>query len=226
MAKLPPQNQEAEQSVLGSMLLDKEAVINVAGWLLPDHFYEPRHSIIYKAIVSLFEEGQPIDVLTLTNKLKSEKNLDKVGGRTYLADLVSGVPTASHAEEYGEIVKDNAVRRGLISSAAKISDLSFDEALPLKDVVDQSEKLLFDVAQTGVKTNFVHIKDLLKDAYERAERAEKEGTFSGIPSGFRDLDSIIGGFQKSDLVIIAARPSVGKSSFVLDIMRSAGIVEK
>jgi len=226
MSRVPPQNQEAEQSVLGSMLLDKEAVINVAGWLLPEHFYEPRHSIIYKAIVSLFEEGQPIDVLTLTNKLKTEKNLDKVGGRTYLSDLVSGVPTASHAEEYGEIVKDNAVRRGLINSAAKISDLSFDESLPLKDVVDQSEKLLFDVAQTGVKTNFVHIKDLLKDAYERAEKAEKEGSFSGIPSGFRDLDSIIGGFNPSDLVIIAARPSVGKTAFVLDIVRHVGIVEK
>jgi len=136
------------------------------------------------------------------------------------------VPTSAHVEEYGEIVKDNSVRRGLITSASEITELSFDESIPLKEVVDKSEKLIFNVAQTGVKTNFVHIKDLLKDAYERAERAEREGTYLGIPSGFRDLDNVIGGFQPSDLIILAARPSVGKTAFALSLLKSVAVQNK
>jgi replicative DNA helicase len=226
MAKTPPQNSEAEQSVLGAMLLDKEAVVNVAGWLLGEHFYEDRHRIIYENVVELFEEGMPIDIVTLSDKLKGKKVLARVGGRAYLTELVSMVPTSAHAEEYGEIVRQNATRRGLISSAAAITELSFDESKDLKEVVDESEKLLFGVAQTGVKTNFVHIKDLLKDAYERAARADRDETYLGISSGFRDLDNLIGGFQKSDLIIIAARPSVGKSSLAFDMVRHAALVEK
>lgn len=226
MVKLPPQSTEAEQSVLGAMLLDKDAVINVAGWLLPDHFYEQRHALIYENIIELFEQGLPIDIVTLSDKLKGKNVLKKVGGRAYLTDLVSMVPTAAHASEYGEIVRNNAVRRGLIQSSAEITNLAFDESLELQDVVDKSEKLLFDVAQVGVKTNFVHIKDLLKEAYERAERAEREETYIGISSGFRDLDAILGGFQKSDLIIVAARPSVGKSSFAFDVVRNVALSEK
>ncbi|HRI05410.1 MAG TPA: replicative DNA helicase [Candidatus Dojkabacteria bacterium] len=224
--KIPPQNLEAEQSVLGAMLLDKEAVINVAGWMKAEHFYDQRHAIIFQNIVELFEEGLPIDIVTLTNKLKTKKELSKIGGRTYLTDLVNMVPTSAHVEEYGEIVKDNSVRRGLITSASEITELSFDESIPLKEVVDKSEKLIFNVAQTGVKTNFVHIKDLLKDAYERAERAEREGTYLGIPSGFRDLDNVIGGFQPSDLIILAARPSVGKTAFALSLLKSVAVQNK
>lgn len=226
MAKLPPQNGEAEQSVIGAMLLDKEAVINVAGWLHPSHFYEDRHKTIYENIVELFEEGLPIDIVTLSDKLKGKKVLDRIGGRAYLTSLVSMVPTSAHAQDYGEIVRENAVRRGLITSAAQITELSFDESQNLKDVVDQSEKLLFDVAQVGVKTNFVHIKELLKDAYERAERAGRDESYMGISSGFKDLDNLLGGFQKSDLVIVAARPSVGKTSFALDLLRSAALQDK
>ncbi len=226
MAKVPPQNGEAEQSVLGAMLLDKEAVINVAGWLHADHFYEDRHRLIYENIIELFEEGLPIDIVTLSDKLKGKKVLAKVGGRTYLTDLVSMVPTSAHAQDYGEIVRENAVRRGLITSAAQITELSFDESQGLQDVVDKSEKLLFDVAQVGVKTNFVHIKELLKDAYERAERAGRDESYMGVSSGFKDLDNLIGGFQKSDLVIVAARPSVGKTSFALDLLRNAALKEK
>lgn len=222
--KLPPQNVEAEQSVIGAMLLDKEAVINVAGWLKAEFFYEDKHSIIYSNIVELFEEGLPIDIVTLTNKLKGKKQLSKIGGRAYLTELVNAVPTSAHVEEYGEIVKENFVRRGLITSASQITELGFDEGMPLKEVIDESEKLVFSVAQTGVKTNFVHIKDLLKDAYERAERAE--GTPLGIPSGFKDLDNLIGGFQKSDMIIVAARPSVGKSSFALSLLKHAAVLNK
>lgn len=226
MAKLPPQNIEAEQSVIGAMLLDKEAVINVAGWLLPEHFYEQRHTIIYENILELFEQGMPIDLVTLSDRMKKKEVLVKVGGRAYLTDLVGMVPTSAHATEYGDIVRSSAVRRGLIQSAAVITELAFGESEDLRVVIDKSEKLIFDVAQVGVKTNFVHIKDLLKEAYERAERAEHEEGPQGILTGFRDIDAVLGGMQKSDLIILAARPSVGKSSFAFDIARYAALFEK
>lgn len=226
MEKLPPQNVEAERSVLGSMLMDKNAIINVSGWLLPEHFYDERHSKIYGVIVDLFQDGVPVDLVTIADKLSKKNILKKIGGRTYLTELIDSVPTAAHAEEYGELVKEAATRRGLISSASEITLLCFDENLPITDVVDRSENLLFNVAQSGVKTNFIHIKELLKDAYERAERADNEEAYLGISTGFKDLDDLLGGFQKSDLIILAARPSVGKTSLALDMLRHAALVEK
>jgi replicative DNA helicase len=226
MERIPPQNLEAEKSVLGSMLLDKDAVINVAGLLRPEFFYDERHGEIYTSILELFEEGLPIDLVTISDRLKSKKSLKRIGGRAYLTDLVSFVPTSAHAEEYSKIVKANALRRRMISSAAKITEFSFDEELDVNEVVDKSEQLLFSVAQEGVQTDFIHIKDLLKDAYERAERADEGESTSGISTGFRELDHLLGGFQKSDLVILAARPSVGKTSLSLDFLRHAAVVEK
>lgn len=226
MEKLPPQNMEAEKSVIGSMLMDKDAIVNVSGWLLPQHFYDERNAKIYKVIVDLFLDNIPVDLVTVADKLSKEKVLKKVGGRTYLTELINTVPTASHAEEYGELVKEAATRRGLISSASEITSLSFDESIPVTEVVDKSENLLFNVAQSGVKTNFLHIKELLKEAYERAERADKDEAYLGISTGFRDLDNLLGGFQKSDLIILAARPSVGKTSLALDMLRHAALVEK
>ncbi len=226
MEKLPPQNVEAERSVIGSMLMDKNAIVNVSGWLLSEHFYDDRNAKIYKVIVDLFLDNIPVDLVTVADKLNKEKVLKKVGGRTYLTDLINSVPTASHAEEYAELVKEAATRRGLISSASEITSLSFDENIPVTEVVDKSENLLFNVAQAGVKTNFLHIKELLKEAYERAERADKDEAYLGISTGFRDLDNLLGGFQKSDLIILAARPSVGKTSLALDMLRHAALVEK
>ncbi len=226
MEKLPPQNLEAERSVIGSMLMNKNAIINVSGWLLPEHFYDDRYSKIYEVIVDLFQDGIPVDLVTVADKLSKKKILKKVGGRKALTDLTDSVPTASHAEEYGGLVKEAATRRGLISSAIEITRLCYDENLPVADVVDKSENLLFNVAQAGVKTNFIHIKELLKDAYERAERADKDEAYLGVSTGFRDLDSLLGGFQKSDLIILAARPSVGKTSLALDMLRHAALVEK
>jgi len=224
--KVPPQNIEAEQSLIGSMLIDKDAVISVSGWLLPEHFYEERNGIIYANILELFNEALPIDLITLSDVLKKKKQLTKIGGRTYLADLVAMVPTSAHAEEYGGIVKESATRRGLISASRDITELAFNEAIKIDRVMDESEKKIFDVAQSGIKSNFVHIKDLLKEAFERAERADNDEAYLGISTGFKDLDELLGGFQKSDLVIIAARPSVGKTSLALDMMRHAAMVEK
>jgi replicative DNA helicase len=226
MDKVPPQNTDAERSLLGSMLLDKDAVVNVSGWLKPHHFYDGRHAKIYENIVHLFENGLPIDVVTISDRLKKEKELKKIGGRAYLAELASSVPTAAHAEEYANIVKESATRRGLISCASKMTEMSYDEEKELHEVVDQSEKLLYDIAQEGVKANFVHIKELLKDAYERAAQAQDADELRGISTGFKELDSLLGGYQKSDLIILAARPSVGKTALALDMMRHAAIHEK
>lgn len=224
--RIPPQNIEAEQSVLGSMLLDKNAVIDVAEFLSAEHFYDQRHGEIYAAIMELFEEGSPIDLVTVSDKLKNSKSLRKVGGRTYLTDLVSMVPTAAHAEEYGMIVKNNSLRRSLISAASEITMISYDDTVEVKDVVDKSEQMLFGIAQAGVRSKFSSIKDLLKNAFDRAELASKGETALGISSGLRDLDALLGGFQKSDLVILAARPSVGKTALALDFMRFAAVTEK
>ncbi len=226
MDRIPPQNIEAEKSVLGSILLDKDALIEVSGWLLPEHFYDDRHSAIYQNILELFEGGLPIDLVTVSDKLKKKKILSKLGGRAYLTELASFVPTAAHAAEYANIVKETATRRGLISSSSEITKLAFDETVALPEVVDRSETLLFNVAQAGIKSNFIHIKDLLKDAYERAAHAKESDDYSGISTGFKELDILLGGFQKSDLVVLAARPSVGKTSLALDMMRHAALMEK
>lgn len=226
MERVPPQNIEAEKSVLGSVLLDKDALISVSGWLQPGHFYDDRHAVIYQNILELFEHGLPIDLVTVSDRLKKKKQLTKVGGRAYLTELASFVPTSAHAEEYGNIVKENATRRGLMASASEITTLSMDESMNITEVVDRSETLLFNVAQEGVRSNFVHVKELLKDAYERAAHAKGTDDYAGISTGFRDLDVLLGGFQKSDLVILAARPSVGKTSLALDMMRHAALIEK
>ncbi|KKP65172.1 MAG: Replicative DNA helicase [candidate division WS6 bacterium GW2011_GWE1_34_7] len=226
MERVPPQNLEAEQSVLGSILLDKDALIEVSGWLQPLHFYDERHSTIYENILELFESGLPIDLVTVSDKLKKKKVLSRIGGRAYLTELASFVPTSAHAVEYANIVKETATRRGLISSASEITKLSYNEEIDLPRIIDKSESLIFDVAQSGIKSNFVHIKDLLKDAYERAAHAKESDDYAGISTGFRELDVLLGGFQKSDLIILAARPSVGKTSLALDMMRHATLLEK
>lgn len=225
MDKVPPQNTEVEQSLLGCMLTDKDAIIAVSGWLLPEHFYDDRHVQIYSNILDLFNEGLPVDLITLADILKKQKKLSKVGGRAYLADLTTMVATSANAEEYGQIIKESATRRGLISAARIITEMAYKESVGIDEVIDRSERQVFDVAQSGTRANFVHIKDLLKDAYERAERADKDEAYLGISTGFKDLDELLGGFQKSDLVILAARPSVGKTALALDMMRHAALVE-
>ncbi|HEQ65450.1 MAG TPA: replicative DNA helicase [bacterium] len=224
--RIPPQSIDAEKSVLGAMLLDRDAVIAVAEFLKPEHFYNEKHGIIFRAILDLFEEGLPVDIVTLSDKLKKEKNLKKIGGRVYLTDLLSLVPTSAHAEEYGTIVRNNSLRRSLISVSAEITERSFDESKSVQEVVDYSEQMLFGIAQEGLRAKFIHVKDLLKEAYERAENADKDRAGLGILSGLKGLDELLGGFHNSDLIILAARPSTGKTSLALDFIRFASIVEK
>ncbi len=223
--RLPPQNIEVEKSLLGCMLMDKDAIITVSAWLLPEHFYDQKHITIYSAILDLFNNALPVDLITVVDKLKKQKKLSSAGGTAYVADLVTTVATTAHSEEYGEIIKESAIRRGLISAAGNITEIAFNEDTPIDEVIDKSERQVFDVAQTGTKVNFIHIKDLLKEAYERAERADNDEPL-GVSTGFKDLDDLLGGFQKSDLIILAARPSVGKTALAIDMMRHAALVDK
>ncbi len=225
--KLPPQSMEAEKAVLGAILLDEEAIIKIVDFLKPQHFYNPKHSIIYENIVELFEQRDSIDVLTLTNRLKKNKQLKKIGGVSYISELVSSVPSAYHIEEYAKIVKEKSVRRGLISVSSFLNEIAFDEGETLDKLMDSAEQKLFEVTEESIDRDFVHISKLLEKAYERAEEADKHSDkVTGIKSGYKLLDSILGGFQGSDLIILAARPSVGKTALALDIARHIATREK
>lgn len=225
--KLPPQNKDAERAVLGALLLDEEAIVRVADFLKPQYFYNPKHSIIYENIVDLFEQRSAIDVLTLIDRLKKKKQLKKIGGVTYISDLVSSVPSASHIEEYAHIVKEKSVRRRLISVAASLNEIAFDEKEKLDKLLDTAEQKLFEVTEESVEKDFTHVSKLLEEAYERAEDADKNrDKVRGIKTGYKLLDAVLGGFQKSDLIILAARPSVGKTALALDMARYVATQEK
>lgn len=216
--KIPPQNLEAEQSVLGSVLLDKDAIIKVADIVSPEDFYRDDHAKIFSAILKLFEKRKPIDLITLTDELAKDKTLKDVGGATYLATLVNSVPMAAHVVTYANLVHQKATLRRLISAASDIAELGFQEAMDIEAVLDKAESTLFSVSQKYIKNYFTPIKDVLEESFERIDKLHKEkGTLRGVPTGFRDLDNILAGLQRSDLIILAARPSIGKSSLALNI---------
>lgn len=225
--KIPPQNIEAEQSVLGSILLDKDAVLKVADILTAEDFYRADHAEIYSCILKLFEKRKPIDLVTLTDELEKDKKLKEVGGATYLATLVNSVPTAAHVATYANLVHQTATLRRLISAASQIAELGFQEQMDIETVLDKAESVIFSVSQKYVKTYFTPIQAILEESFERIDKLHKEkGTLRGVPTGFRDLDNILAGLQKSDLIILAARPSIGKSSLALNIVDHAACEEK
>lgn len=225
--KLPPQNVEAEQSVLGSLLLDKDAIIKIADSLKPDDFYRDDHRQIYLAMLKLFEKRMPIDVVTLSDELEAMKQFEAVGGATYLTTLVNSVPTATNVSHYSEIVQQKATLRRLIGAASKITALGYDEEAEVTSVLDQAEQSLFSVSQQTQRQHFIPIKDILSDTFERIDELHKnKGVLRGVPTGFRDLDNLLSGFQDSDLIIIAARPSMGKTAIVTNIAIHVAIKEK
>lgn len=222
---LPPQSHEAEQSVLGSILIDKESFIQVSDFITIDDFYEERHGQIYKAILELFHRYQPIDVLTVANILEERNQLEEIGGSDYLIELTQVVPTASHVYHYAQIVKQKSTLRRLIIAGQQISALGYDEKNDTKEVLEEAEKALFAVSQTFVKSKFVHIKDILDQSYERiaelhAQHEEHGIAFRGVTTGFHSLDKILSGLQASDLIILAARPAMGKTAFALNIAQN------
>lgn len=222
--KIPPHNAEAEACVLGSLLIDKDAIVSVAEFLRPEHFYEETNNLIYKAILALYEERQPIDIVTLKERLKKDKNLTKVGGSSYLANLVNAVPTAAHVEEYGRIVRDNYSKRELIVAAGKISEAAFDEGQEAAQVLDQAEQLVFSLSQKHLKQVFIPVKDALAESFDRLDELHKQaGGLRGVPTGFKDLDNTLAGMQDSNLLILAARPGIGKTALALNIAQHVAV---
>ena len=227
LQKLPPQNIEAEQSLLGSLLIDKDAIIRIADIVGPEDFYHDKHKMIFEAILDLFRKREPIDLLTLSNRLIDKDQLETIGGRTYLVSLSNAVPTSSHVVNYAEIVQKKSTLRNLISAASEITKIGYDQEEEVIDLLDRAEQRLFSVSQGHQKQMFVPINSILNETFERIDELHKEkGKLRGIPTGYNDLDNLLAGLQKSDLLILAARPSVGKTTLALDIARNVATKHK
>jgi replicative DNA helicase len=226
--KLPPQSIEAEQSVLGSLLLDKRAIIRVADIINPEDFYRDIHKIIYQTMLELSEKSEPIDLMTVSNRLEERDLLERIGGSSYLTALVNFVPTAANAAHYAKIVQRKKTLRDLIEAAHNITQISYQEVEEIEIVLDQAEKNIFAISQRSLKQFFTPIKPALAEAFDRIDQLHKHegGTLRGIPTGFVDLDNKLAGLQKSDYILLAARPSLGKTTLALDIARHIGVNEK
>ena len=222
--RLPPQDIEAERSVLGSLMLDKNAIIKIADIIDANDFYQPHHQKIYESVMDLFEKGEPIDVLTVSNRLKEKKELKLIGGVDYLTELIESVPTAAHIAHYAGIVRENRVRRDLIAASSEINEKALEHD-DFESLLDQVEQRVFDISGRSRTQKFIHIKEELAGAYERLEKLHAGGgaKLRGVPTHFHGLDNILSGLQKSDLIIVGARPSFGKTAFVLDIARAAAL---
>ena len=224
IGKLPPQNIEAEQCLLSCLLLDKNAIVKVVDTLSEKDFYKDAHRLIYEVSKELFSRQEPIDILTLSDRLEAKNKLTQIGGRTYLAQLSNFVATASNVENYAKIIQHKATLRRLQQAASEISALSFNEEDDVDMILDETEQKIFQISQNYSKNAFVSINALLTDAFERIDELHKQsGKLRGLPSGFADLDKLLAGFQKSDLIILAARPSVGKTSLALDFARHVAV---
>jgi replicative DNA helicase len=225
---LPPQNIEAEQSVLGSLLIDKNALVKIADILEPKDFYTEKHGIIFASMLDLYEKKEPIDLLSLGNRLKEKKQLEGIGGKSYLIKLARLTPTSAHIIAYAKIVQKKATLRKLINAATEISELGHQEEVEdISQLLDKAESLLFGVSQKYLKQNFIPIQNILTEAFDRIDELHKQkGKLRGLPTGFFDLDNILAGLQKSDLIILAARPSMGKTALALDIALNAARITK
>jgi len=225
--KLPPQSIEAEQSLLGCLVLDKNAITKVADFLGPQDFYRGTHQEIYQACQDLFEKGEPIDLLSLSNRLKEKNQLEEIGGNSYLTELINSVPTASHVLNYAKIVQRKRALRDLIDASHEIGVLGYNETEDTDLLLDQAEKRIFSIAQKSLSQKFIPVKDALEDAFERIDKLSKrEAGLRGLPTSFNALDNILAGLQKSDLIILASRPAMGKSALALNIAANIAINQK
>ncbi len=220
--RLPPQSVEAEEAVLGSILIDPDAIIRVAAMLKPEDFYREKHGWIYETALILHERREPIDFLTVCDELERRGQLEEVGGAAFITTLINVVPTSIHAEHYARIVERTATRRRLIEAAGQIAALAYQEAEDVDEVVDRAEQVLFGVSERRISRELVPIKQVLSEYYDRIEYLTRhQGEMIGIPTGFTDIDKLLGGLQRSDLVILAARPSVGKTSLALSFAHNS-----
>ncbi|MFA5746878.1 MAG: replicative DNA helicase [Candidatus Paceibacterota bacterium] len=225
--KIPPQDIEAEKSLIGSLMIDKNAIFKVADFLRPDDFYSGRHKDIYEIMEDLFSKGEPIDLIAISTKLKEKELLESIGGTAYLTELINTVPTASHVVTYGRIVQKKRILRDLITTGQDITLSGYNENEESDQLLDQAEKMIFSITQKSLSQSFSPIKSCLKDAFERIDRISKnQGKLRGVRTGFTELDNMLAGLQKSDLIILAARPSMGKSSLAMDIAKNIAVNEK
>ncbi|OHA26627.1 MAG: replicative DNA helicase [Candidatus Taylorbacteria bacterium RIFCSPHIGHO2_02_FULL_46_13] len=223
-SKVPPQNIEAEQALLGSILLRQDALNDIIDIITPQAFYSEKHRLIYATILELFAKASPIDLLSLTSRLGEKNLLERVGGASYVAELAGSVPSSANAKHYAEIIYKKALMRQLIEASEHIRGLGFDEESEVEHLLDSAEKKLFEVTNVSGTHRFVELKEILGDAWERLDRLHKsKDELRGVPTGFKELDNLLAGLQKSDLVILAARPSMGKTSLALDIARQTAI---
>lgn len=225
--KIPPQNTEAETGLLGSLMLDKNAIIKVVDFMRPNDFYKPVHQEIYKAMAELFDRKEPIDLLSLGARLKEKNKLEEIGSNSYLTELVNSVPTASNAMNYAKIVQKKAILRNMISVSHDIGIMGYDENEDTDILLDNAEKKIFNISQKSLNQNFVHIKETLEKTFDRIDALSKhkEG-LRGLSTGFVEIDNKLAGLQKSDLIILAARPSLGKSALAMDIARHVAVNDK
>lgn len=225
--KVPPQNVDAEKSLLGAVLIDEEVLADVSEHVNTDDFYEKRHSIIYAAMMRLYEKHKPVDLLTLTDQLKKKGELESVGGSAYLGELTNHVPTAANAAAYAELVATAAVRRRLIRASAGIAEMGFDEDTSTQELLEKAEAELFSVSNQSLRQDLTSLESILTDSFDRLEELHRnKGSIRGVRTGYRDLDNMTAGLQRSDLVILAARPSMGKTTLVTNLAYNVATIAK
>jgi len=213
-----PQNSEVEASLLGSLIIDSDAFIKIGDMVKADDFFSTQHRVIFSAMRSLHDKRSPIDILTLSEKLKSSGHLDQIGGASYLTELTNFVPTAAHLEKYAEIVAEKAIRRRLIVASKNIAEVSTDETKSIQELIEEAESKLFEVSQQHIKNDITSLESILGDSFDRIEDLHRnKGGLRGIPTGLRDIDKLLAGLQQSDLVVIASRPSMGKTALMLNL---------
>jgi len=225
--KIPPQNLDAEKSLLGAVLIDEEVLADAAEITHANDFYDKNHGLIFAGMMRLFEKHKPVDLLTLTDELKRKDELELVGGSAYLTELTNYVPTAAHASAYAEMVAQTAVRRRLIKASGDISELGYDESTTTQELLEKAEAELFSVSDQSTKQDLVSLESILTDSFDRIEELSKnKGSLRGVRTGYRDLDNMTAGLQKSDLIILAARPAMGKTTLVTNLAYNVATIEK
>lgn len=226
-AKIPPQNLDAEMSLLGAVLIDEDVLANITDKIKAIDFYDKRHESIFAAMIRLYERHQPVDLLTLSDELKRRDELELIGGSAYLTELTNYVPTAAHAEAYAELVAQKAVRRRLIKASGAVAEIAYDEEKSIQELLGAAEAELFSVSDTSLKQDLTSLETILTDSFDRMEELHRnKGALRGIPTGYRDLDNMTAGLQPSDLIILAARPAMGKTTFVTNLAYNVATIAK
>lgn len=227
VTRVPPNSEEAEAAVLGALLIDRDAINSIIQLLKPDFFYNDNNKEIFQAMIDLYEERKPIDLLTLTNTLKKKKKYEQVGGSTYLTSLANAVPTAANIEHYAQILKEAYIRRSLIKMGGLITDLSFSQETNSDELLDQVEQNIFSLSQENIKQGFLHIRETLAQSFDKLDELhKKQSHYRGIETGFVDLDLLLSGLQDSNLIVLAARPGQGKTAFVVNIAQHVSVQNK